>query len=292
LKQTSKCKYCLGFLTISQLLSNGVSEGAKVEPIEVFAAYCEELSDISDGCTDIIAMPDSTKFHETLIGHTNDESSSQPVLIRTKTPDQISAVGISLNGIGYSVGFNSMGISLTGNQLEQKDVKEGIPRLVIFGEMMRAPSFEDAVKIASHPRRASSYNNIIATPKHLVSLEGSGKNLAPIVIKSGLFAHSNHYISKEMSKKVENKSKEDLIESKSRLKRAAELLSENDGKHTIQTFKTILSDHESEPRHICSHKEDKDNVETVFAVIVQLEKRKLHYTTGRPCSSVWYKLTF
>jgi len=244
-------KYCPDF--VAEL--TGISEGAKTSPIKVFTKFCEEIDDFSNGCTDIIAMPNATKNHETLIGHNNDElpDDAKPMIIRSTTPDGVTAVGISYNGFGYGVGFNNLGISITGNHLSQNDIKEGIPRLVLLQEMMRAHTFEDVVKLASHPERASSYNNVIATPQQLVSLEGSARRLTPIIVKSGIFAHANHYLSQKLKDKVENKNKKDMAGSIARINRAAVLLQESKGKHTIDTFKKILSDHGSKIRDICNH---------------------------------------
>ena len=79
-------------------------------------------------------------------------------------------------GIGpwISVGFNSAGLALTGNELSPNDDRVGIPRLLLVRDILRRRTLDEAVAAALHPRRASSYNNLLShRDGGVVSVEGS-----------------------------------------------------------------------------------------------------------------------
>jgi hypothetical protein len=67
-------------------------------------------------------------------------------------------------GIGpwISVGFNSAGLALTGNEVAPNDNRIGIPRLLHVRDILRRRTLADAVAAALHPHRASSYNNLLS----------------------------------------------------------------------------------------------------------------------------------
>lgn len=271
----------------------GMAEGAEVPVLALFCAFCEEISEISKGCTDIVAMPDATKNKHTLIGHTDDvpHSSFDPFIIESTAQDGHKSIGITLGGTGYSVGFNSSGISFTGNHLTENDIKVGVPRLIIFGEMLRAKTFDRAVDIANHPNRASGYNYIIASSDAVADLEVSGEQSSIKYIDDGVHAHTNHFLDHGLKKTVEAKPKSEMKDSKLRLLRAQQLLFKNFGAHNSKSFRNILSDHKNGVYSICNHEEDL-NGETIFSVIVNLEKRRILYSSGRPCCNEWSQLTF
>ena len=107
-------------------------------------------------------------------------------------------------GIGpwISVGFNSAGLALTGNELSPSDDRVGIPRLLLVRDILRRRTLDDAVSAALHPRRASSYNNLLShRDGGVVSVEGSATDaelLRPG--RRGTLAHTNHYTSARMSR--------------------------------------------------------------------------------------------
>ena len=106
-------------------------------------------------------------------------------------------------GIGpwLSVGFNDAGLSLTGNELTPNDNRVGIPRLLQVREILRRRTLDVGRRgRRCIPRRASSYNNVLAhRDGGVVSVEGSATDaelIAPAA--DGTLAHTNHYVSERM----------------------------------------------------------------------------------------------
>ena len=105
-------------------------------------------------------------------------------------------------GIGpwISVGWNSAGLSLTGNELSPNDERVGVPRLLMVREQLTARTLDEAVAMALRPDRASSYNTVFAHRDGGVRerrglrrrRRGDGPSAA------GTLAHTNHYACERM----------------------------------------------------------------------------------------------
>ena len=150
---------------------DGAAEGAGVDPVALFAASIEEIwtvrpsqataGEVVDGrCSDLVAAPPATADGHTGLGHTNDlspASEASVMAIEWRVPGE--PVVLSL-GIGpwISVGWNSAGLSLTGNELSPNDERIGVPRLLMVREQLTARTLDEAVAMALRPDRASSYN--------------------------------------------------------------------------------------------------------------------------------------
>ena len=97
-------------------------------------------------------------------------------------------------GIGpwISVGFNSAGLSLTGNEVAPNDNRPGIPRLLHVRDIVRRRTLDDAVTAALHPARASSYNTVLAhAGGGVVSVEGSATDAE--LIRPGCTRHAGSH---------------------------------------------------------------------------------------------------
>jgi len=182
----------------------GIAEGAAVPFEEVFLSMCEELWEVAAwrGCTDMAARGRATKDGSTLVAHTNDllpTAEEHLVILKVQAGDEPEFLGISSGGIGISAGFNAAGISLTGNQLDNNDIRPGVPRLLIVRATLASRYLTEAMDHCLHPKRASSYNNVLAdTSGEVYSMEGSATDCEPIYIEEDILAHANHYVSPAM----------------------------------------------------------------------------------------------
>ena len=130
---------------------DGAAEGAGVDARALFAASIEEIwsvrpSQVTAGvvvdgrCSDLVAGPPATADGHLWVAHTNDlspASRDDVVAIEWRVPDE--PVVFSL-GIGpwISIGWNSAGLSLTGNELSPNDEVVGVPRLLMVREQLTA----------------------------------------------------------------------------------------------------------------------------------------------------------
>jgi isopenicillin-N N-acyltransferase-like protein len=269
----------------------GIAEGADAPFDEIFLSMCEELWEPAawqQGCTDIAARGPSTQDGSTLIAHTNDllpANEDNLVLLKVQAEDEPEFLGVSSGGIAISAGFNAAGISLTGNQLDNNDIRPGVPRLLIVRATLAAKHLSEAMDHCLLPQRASSYNNVLADSNgEVYSMEGSATDCEPIYIENDILAHANHYISPAMRRFEADRN--DIGNSVLRYNRAKRLLQENYGQLTPELFKTLLADHAGYPTSICKH-----GIEsvTVFSIIIRLEELRAWIGRGRPCKTTFYE---
>lgn len=269
----------------------GIAKGSGASFEDIFISMCEELWEQAawrQGCTDMAARGKATADGTTLVAHTNDllpESEGNLVILKVQTGDEPEFLGVSAGGVGISTGFNAAGISLTGNQLDNNDIRPGVPRLLVVRAILAAKRLGEAMDSCLLPQRASSYNNIIADKNgEVYSMEGSATECEPIYIDGDILAHTNHYISPSMRKFEADRN--DIGGSVIRHNRAMRLLREHYGKHSPELFQNLLADHADYPTSICKHGLE---TVTVFSIIIQLEKLRAWIGRGRPCQTTYFE---
>jgi isopenicillin-N N-acyltransferase-like protein len=234
------------------------------------------------GCTDMAARGSATLDGSTLIAHTNDllpESEANLVILKIQAGDEPEFLGISSGGVGISAGFNAAKISLTGNQLDQNDIRPGVPRLLVVRAILASRHLSEAMDHCLLPQRASSYNNVISDASgEVYSMEGSATDCEALYIEGDILAHSNHYLSPAMRRFEADRN--DMSNSILRYNRAMRLLHENFGQLTPELFQKLLADHAGYPTSICKHGLE---TVTVFSIIIQLEQLRAWIGRGRAC---------
>jgi isopenicillin-N N-acyltransferase-like protein len=268
---------------------DGVAEGAGADPLAVFAASIEEISaDVAQPaqrCSDLVACAPATPDEHVWAAHNNDlgpESEEELVAIEWRVPGDpvVFSVGI---GPWISVGFNSAGLGLTGNELSPNDDRVGIPRLLLVRDILRRRTLEAAVDAALHPRRASSYNNLLShRDGGVVSVEGSATDaelLRPDA--AGTLAHTNHYTSPRMA--AYERDPAETAGSQARQAAARGWLGR--ARVTPALLREALADHTGAPDSLCRHTEDGASCKTVFWCIADVTMGAISFGRGNPCDS-------
>jgi isopenicillin-N N-acyltransferase-like protein len=268
---------------------DGVAEGAGADPLAVFAASIEEIAveepAPASRCSDLVATAPATPDGHVWVAHNNDlgpESEDELVALEWRVPgDPVSfTIGI---GPWISVGFNSAGLALTGNELSPNDDRVGIPRLLLVRDILRRRTLAEATEAALHPRRASSYNNLLShRDGGVVSVEGSATDaelLRPD--ERGTLAHTNHYTSTRMA--VYERDPSDIEGSGARHRSAQAWLER--GPATPELLRAALSDHAGAPDSLCRHVEHGAESKTVFWCLADVTEGTIRYGRGNPCDS-------
>ncbi len=279
---------------------DGAAEGAGVDPLALFAASIEEIwsvrpsqasADVVQGrCSDLVAVPPATADGHVWVAHNNDLSPSSEaaaVAIEWRVPGE--PVVFSL-GIGpwISVGWNSAGLSLTGNELSPNDNRIGVPRLLMVREQLTATTLDAAVAMALRPDRASSYNTVLAhRDGRVVDVEGSATD-AELVRPSapGTLAHTNHYACERMLRYEGDPAY--TRTSAVRLDRALELLDGPSGAGpapgtvTGDALFAAICDHGTRPS-ICRHDDEGESSATCFWCLADVTAGVVAYGRGNPC---------
>src|SRR5436190_12879372 len=278
------------------------AEGAGVDPLELFATSIEEIwyepyGPRTEGrCSDMVAGPAATADGHLLVAHNND--------LRPAAEDEITALEIhvpgdpvifQLGGIPWlSVGWNSAGLSLTGNELSPNDERLGISRSHQVLEMMRAHSLPEMVAMALRPDRASSYNNVLASADGgVANVEGSATDAEVTGLDArGHLAHTNNYVCDRMLPFEGDTEYAPL--SRIRYERARELLAaEPPASLTMDRLRELLSDHETRPPSLCKHPEfGTPTSKTVFWCVADVTDGRIWFGRGNPCDSIAQEYVF
>lgn len=196
----------------------------------------------------------------------------------------------TLAGMLAQEGINSAGLALCGSMVLARGWRFGYPtRKFLRREVMEQSSVRDAVAVVRDCKtRASSHNLMLAdTGGHLVDLETTVDEVAELEPISGVLVHSNHYATPEF---VHHNAQlgSYLLNSKVRANRMYRLLDQTRGAVTIDTIKSCLRDHATEPRSICRHADtDETRSETNVSIISEPARGRMHVAFGPPCKSAY-----
>ncbi len=264
----------------------GAAEAADLELEELFSTLCEEIGDpnyaYTGGCSDLIASNDVTRDGSVLVAHNNDTSVSTQedvTIIHYEVDGEPEIVAVGYGGLGISVGYNSAGISLTGNQLDSNDMRVGIPRMLLVRKILAATTIGKAIDAAILEHRASNYNQVIADANgEIYSIEGSATDYEPIYALDGYLVHTNHYTSPWM-RRFESDPQQ-ITSSIVRYNRGRRLMKNHRGEITIDKLQEFLSDHVNHPRSICRHGK---GIKSTFSIVINLNTLTMYLARGNPC---------
>jgi isopenicillin-N N-acyltransferase like protein len=271
---------------------DAVADAAGVDRLEVFAASIEELEPAPVAavgrCSDLVAGPPATADGHLWVAHNNDLS--------PETEDDLTAIEWRLEGdatvftIGIgpwiSVGFNSAGLALTGNELTPNDNRVGIPRLLQVRDILRRRTLDEAVAAALHPARASSYANLLShRDGGVVCVEGSATDAELLRPSEGTLSHTNHYVSPRM---LRYEGDPDYAKrSAVRYRRARRWLA--GGSITPGRLRSALCDHRDAPDSLCRHGAE---TKTVFWCLADVTTGEIAFGRGNPCGSPEQRYAF
>ena len=250
---------------------------------------------VVDGrCSDLVAGPPATADGHLWVAHTNDlspASRDDVVAIEWVVPGEpvVFTLGI---GPWISIGWNSAGLSLTGNELSPNDEVVGVPRLLMVREQLTARSLDEAVGMALRRDRASSYNTVFATAEGgFANVEGSASDAEVEGLdRRGRYAHTNHYACDRMTRFEGDPVYAER--SAVRLARARGLLAAAPDRSIDATWlRSALSDHETDPS-ICRHPERDSRVATAFWCVVDVTAGDVRFGLGNPCDSAEERFAF
>jgi isopenicillin-N N-acyltransferase like protein len=268
---------------------DAVADAAGGHRLAVFAAGIEELDGPSEGegaCSDLVARPPASVDGHLWVAHNNDLSPGvEPDIVATEWRVPGDPVVFTI-GIGpwISVGFNSAGLALTGNEVAPNDNRIGIPRLLHVRDILRRRTLDEAVEAALNPHRASSYNTILShRDGGVVNVEGSATDAELIRPGAdGTLAHTNHYVSQKMLPYEGDP--EYAAGSAVRYRRALEWLAP--GQITEHVLRRALQDHTGAPNSLCRHPEHGSQSKTVFWCLSDVTEGTVTFGRGNPCDSL------
>ena len=277
----------------------GCAEAVGVDPRALWACCIEEIwyeprvhgapgAAIAGRCSDLVAVAPATAGGHTLTAHNNDMSRAYQhdlVAIERTCGDDPTVLTIG-NGIWISVGWNDAGLNLTGNELSPNDERIGIPREIQVRAMLRERTLQGMVDVALHPKRASSYNNVLVDRDGgVANVEGSA-TAAEVTLpdRAGHLVHTNHYVCDAMLGYEGDPAY--APSSAARYERARALLEAAPaGSITMDVLHGFLQDHEGAPDSLCRHEAPGRTTVTAFWCVADVTDGVVRFGRGNPCDS-------
>jgi isopenicillin-N N-acyltransferase-like protein len=296
---------------VDQLL--GMAEGANVRFDHLFALNCsEEFTCQADRnwppehCTSFALVAGERPVS----GHNEDwypeEIEAQTIRVvrlkgRWSTAAYISA------GPAYNLpitGVTAAGFSSAANTVYYRDERVGVPNNFLLATVLGQPDLEHVRDLLAAAPRARGSNHLLCDARGRVwDVETSGERWAFVdgapapaeaasLGATALFAHTNHYVSPELTPGDASRSEGSRL----RRERAGQLLLEGlaQGTGLVELGKRVLSDHENAPFSICDHWEDDDpdpdQSVTTASMVWEPAEGRAHIAGGQPCEARY--LTF
>lgn len=263
----------------------GTAEAANVSLDDLMLLQVRNQLTSDDGACTSLAVT-SRSAAETIVAQTwdNDPILDAFTVILTRRPEGRPATMVCTQaGLIAYIGLSETGIGACLNSLPAPSRPIGVPHYFALRELYEADSLDDAVRSLRRAQRAIPANIMLVTPEGPADLEvtvDAVRVLRPN--ESGCVTHTNHCVHPELL--TINEQFPELIQSHARQRRAADLVRSTTG--DVDGIKSILRDHQDHPRSICRHAND-DPLngfwETVFAVIIEPQQRRMHVARGTPC---------
>lgn len=193
----------------------GIADGAGVRLTDIIVINCRtemmfghgqiqkkpDVDEPDDGCTGLIVLPEASATGRLLHAHNWDwreECTETGVVIKMKRSDGPDLLMFTEAGSLARHGFNSSGVSLTGNFLtSERDYRKpaDVPLVLIRRKMLEAENICEAMKFLWNVDRFASNNLMLAQAEgEAVNLECAPDEIFWITPENGFVVHANHWV--------------------------------------------------------------------------------------------------
>lgn len=245
-----------------------------------------------DGCTSFGLMPEVTAEGGTVIGQNWDwlaELEGRTLITRVRREGKPDFVGFTEAGIaGCKMAVNEFGIGLCVNGMvtpEDGKVKYRKPLHVRCYELADATRMDQALgAFLSSPRVCSSNILIGQSEGEILNLELSPEQHQILLPQDGIVCHANH-----MKHPASLPSRMEWISPNTLYRdiRVERVLRKAAPAIALKDITAALTDHYSHPFSVCRHPDpelpEARRTSTVAAIVLDLDRRRLHATAGQPC---------
>ncbi|MET7420305.1 C45 family peptidase [Dactylosporangium sp. NPDC005555] len=284
---------------------DGVAEGAGVPVDEIYAlnARTELLygssSSSSSECTSIGVLDSRSASGHTLLAQNWDWHPAQrPYTLLLATRDEQGSTVLTLTEAGMlaKAGFNDAGLGVCVNMLtSDRDGRPGgVPYHVLLRMVLEQRVLGSALRVACSTPRSASINLLLGqafsagVPGEAIDLEVSPVDVGLLHPVDGVITHANHF---EALSTARDTLRDFGGSSLFRSARARRLL--GSGPLAEKDLQAVLADHGGHPQSICRHDVDalseEDRSESLYAVIIDLDERRMSIAAGPPCHADTYR---
>ncbi|AOB31655.1 peptidase C45 [Bordetella sp. H567] len=250
----------------------GIAEGAGVRFEDIFLlnartevmklAFKPELrarllGETNDGCTSVKVMREATADGQLIHAQNWDwkeECSETGVVLRILREDGPDILTFTEAGMLARSGFNSAGISITGNNLESdRDYRQiGVPLPMIRRKALESPYLAWALHTVYATPKTGSNNMAVCHHEGIaINFECAPDETFQVLPQNGLLVHSNHWLSPIALSKLKDTGIAFSPCTLYREQRVRELLAPDVGRITVESVKQALLDDFQSPWSVC-----------------------------------------
>jgi isopenicillin-N N-acyltransferase-like protein len=250
----------------------GIAEGAGVRFEDIFLlnartevmklAFKPELrarllGETNDGCTSVKVMREATGDGQLIHAQNWDwkeECSETGVVLRILREDGPDILTFTEAGMLARSGFNSAGISITGNNLESdRDYRQiGVPLPMIRRKALESPYLALALHAVYATPKTGSNNMAVCHHEGIaINFECAPDETFQVLPQNGLLVHSNHWLSPIALSKLKDTGIAFSPCTLYREQRVRDLLTPDVGRITVESVKQALLDDFQSPWSVC-----------------------------------------
>jgi isopenicillin-N N-acyltransferase-like protein len=270
----------------------GIADGAHVtlENIMVLQVRTLLMYGSEHSCTSFVLEPSATAEGTRIIGQNFDwDPVIQDVclVIKRHPKEKQSTMCFTQAGLISYMGMSSEGMCVCMNLLQTSGSRYGVPIYFLLRSIYNQRTIEDCIKLVTSTRNARAMNLLIGNRQGAVDLEitaESVKQFRPSA--SGFLAHTNHFVDPQLS--LRDNLVKNVPDSISRYDRINRLLDTPGLKHSVESMKIVMSDHNGYPGSICYHPSDQHRdslVGTVCSMIMEPNEARMSISHGNPCEN-------
>jgi hypothetical protein len=191
---------------------------------------------------------------------------------------------------GNAPWVNERGVIMTTNFIHTAEVRAaGVGRYLLDRLTMEAASFDEAVRVATHPERAYGFHHVIASAREgkICSVEATPSALARKDLGDGIFLHTNHLIHEGVADATQDP---EYVQRSSMTRwrvLAAWRRAASAASATAAEVVRVLSSHEGKPYSPCRHPEGEIAGATLLTAVFELRAgepaREMLVYRNQPC---------
>jgi isopenicillin-N N-acyltransferase-like protein len=286
---------------------DGVAEGSGVPVEEIYALnartellYGSGSSSGSMECTSIGVLDTRTASgHTTLAQNWDWHPAQRPFTLLLATRDELGSTVLTLTEAGMlaKTGFNDAGLGVCVNMLtcDRDGRPGGVPYHVLLRAVLEQRVLGSALRVACSTPRSASINLLLGqafaarVPGEIIDLEVAPGDVGVLNPVDGVITHANHF---EALPAVHDTLRDIGSASFFRSARARRLLGAGSATVSEKELRLVLADHGGHPQSICRHDADApsedDRSESLYAVVLDLDERRMSIAAGPPCQADTY----
>ena len=260
----------------------GLADGAGVEYETVLALNVRTeigFGMLNDGCTAFAWKTRSDSF----IAQNWDWESQQKgniVVVKIEQQGKPTIHMMTEAGIIGKIGMNSAGLGVTLNAISARGVSfDKLPCHLALRTALESTSLQEAkMKLNKAGVASACHIQVADAETGSIGFENTAFDQVELEMKGGINTHSNHLT----VARVDIEDKGMLRDSPFRLERARELLEGLGSEPTVDQLKDVLKDEKNAPCAINRSPTEKSTIETLFSIVMDLQKRYASVKMGKP----------